>query len=90
MWDGKRPTLPKARENAERQIQIHSYKNLTFMKSHNLQDNKFKAARVVNPANMSDLKAFRRKQTMLLSEDSTIVNKREHISTLQARHKTQK
>ena len=27
-------TWPKARENAERQIQINYYKNLTFMKSH--------------------------------------------------------
>ena len=35
-----------------------------------------KATLVVNPANMSDFKkAFRRKQTMLLSEDSTSVNK---------------
>ena len=35
-----------------------------------------KATRVVNPANMSDFKkAFRRRQTMLLSEDSTSVNK---------------
>ena len=34
-----------------------------------------KATLVVNPANMSDFKkAFWRKQTMLLSEDSTIVN----------------
>ena len=34
------------------------------------------ATLVANPANMSDFKKyFRQKQTMLLSEDSTIVNK---------------
>ena len=29
-----RPTWPKTRENAARQIQINLYKNLTFIKSH--------------------------------------------------------
>ena len=32
--DALRPTWPKARENAVRQIQIKLYKNQTFMKSH--------------------------------------------------------
>ncbi|CDQ84459.1 unnamed protein product [Oncorhynchus mykiss] len=64
----------------ERQIQINSYKNRTFMNSHVRYQ--IKATRVVNPTNMSDFKNdFRRKQTILLSEDSTSVNKREHIST---------
>ena len=35
------PTWPKARENAERQIQITYYKNQTLIKSH-MQDRKLK------------------------------------------------
>ena len=43
---GTCPTWPKARENAERQIQINYYKNQTFIKSH-MQDSKLML--VVNP-----------------------------------------
>ena len=58
-------------ENAERQIQINYYKNLTLIKSH-MQDNKLKLQLLwIQPFK----KALRRKQTMLLSEDSTSVNK---------------
>ena len=58
---------PKASENAMRQILINYYKNLTFMESH-MQDSKLKL-------HFNFKKAFWRKQIMLLSEDSTIVNK---------------
>ena len=90
MGDACGPTWPTARENVERQIQIKYYKNLTFIKSHVRYQ--IKAILVVNPANMSDFKnVFWRKHKMLLSDDSTTVNKeRKHISTLQAQHKTQK
>ena len=64
-----------ASENKERQIQINYYKNHTFMKSH-MQDSKLKLYLLcIQPTCPISKKAFRRKQTMLLSEDSTIVNK---------------
>ena len=49
--------------------------------SENAESHQIKATCVVNPANMSDFKKdFRRKQTVLLSEDSTSINKREHFN----------
>lgn len=66
---------PTSSENAERQIQINYYKKFNFDEiTHSIYQNK--ATLVVNPANVSDFKnVLQRKQTMLLSEDSTPVNK---------------
>ena len=68
-----RPTWPKARENAERQIQINYYKIQTFIKSH-VQD-KLK----LHCCESSQHVRFQKGFSMLLSENSTSVNKERKV-----------
>ena len=71
--------LAKSQENAEHQIQINYYKNLTFIKSH-IQDSKLKLHLLwIQPTCQISKMIFGGKQTLLISEDSTSIKQREKM-----------
>jgi hypothetical protein len=75
MWD---VSVPPGQHPVKMQSAKFKYIYINFEITHSIYQ--IKATVVVNPANMSDLKnALRWKQTMLLFEDSTPVNKEKSI-----------